>query len=86
MKTRRTVIFGSLLLCTFLGIQPLFQQLAAIPEVTVQSDVSISHVSGILSRVIEVDPVNVTDAVMASNMEEPEVIQVSYKLFGVFSP
>ncbi|AHF07367.1 stage IV sporulation protein FB [Desulfitobacterium metallireducens DSM 15288] len=85
VNTRRTVIFGSLLLCTFLGIQPLFQQLGAIPEFKEQSEISISQVSGILSHVIQVEPViGETNAVMASNMEESEVIQVSYKLFGIF--
>ncbi|MEA4902450.1 SpoIVB peptidase [Desulfitobacterium sp.] len=84
MKTRRTVIFTSLLLCTFLGAQPLFQQLAAIPELKEQSDASISQVSGILSHVVQAEPLLETDAVMASNMETSDVIQVSYKLFGIF--
>lgn len=84
MKTRRTVIFTSLLLCTFLGAQPLFQQLAAIPELKEQRDASVSQVSGILSHVIQAEPLLETDAVMASNMETSDVIQVSYKLFGIF--
>lgn len=84
MKTRRTVIFTSLLLCTFLGAQPLFQQLAAIPELKEQRDASVSQVSGILSHVVQAEPLLETDAVMASNMETSDVIQVSYKLFGIF--
>lgn len=84
MNTRRTVIFGSLLLCTFLGIQPMIQQLSGIPEFKEQSNVSLPQISGILSRVIQVDPVFESNAVMASNTEKTEVIHVSYKLFGIF--
>ncbi|HVJ47865.1 SpoIVB peptidase [Desulfitobacterium sp.] len=84
MNTRKTVIFGSFLLCTFLGIQPLIQQLAAIPEFKEQSEISLPQISGILSQVIQTEPVIESNAVMASKTEKTEVIHVSYKLFGIF--
>lgn len=84
MNTRKTVIFGSFLLCTFLGIQPLIQQLAAIPEFKEQSEISLPQISGILSQVIQTEPVIESNAVMASKTEKTEAIHVSYKLFGIF--
>jgi len=84
VNTRKTVIFGSFLLCTFLGIQPLIQQLAAIPEFKEQSEISLPQISGILSQVIQTEPVIESNAVMASKTEKTEVIHVSYKLFGIF--
>lgn len=84
VKTRRTVIFGSLLLCTFLGIQPMIQQLAGIPEFKEQSNEALPQLSGVFSQVVKAElNVETTNAVMAS-AGKPEVIHVSYKLFGIF--
>lgn len=84
VKTRRMVIFGSLLLCTFLWIQPAIQQLAGIPEFQEQSENSLPQLTGILSQVVQAQQVVESNAVMASNTEKTEVIHVSYKLFGIF--
>ncbi|XWX60847.1 SpoIVB peptidase [Desulfitobacterium sp. AusDCA] len=83
VKTRRTVIFGSLLLCTFLGIQPMIQQLAGIPEFKEQSNEALPQLTGLFSQVVKAEPNVSTNAVMAST-GKPEVIHVSYKLFGLF--
>jgi stage IV sporulation protein B len=84
VKTKRAIVFASVLLCTFLSLNPTIQQIAQFPEQGEQSQLSIPKFTGILSHIIEAKEKTDSDAVMASKTENPNVIRVTYKLFGIF--
>lgn len=85
MKTKRAVVvFASVLLCTFLSLNPTIQQISQLPERWEQSQITIPQLTGVLSYLIEAKEVSKSDVVMASSTGKPEVLQISYKLFGIF--
>jgi stage IV sporulation protein B len=84
VKTKRAMVFASVLLCTFLSLNPTIQQMVQVPDHGEQTQVAIPRLSGILSHLIEVKEIPEFNSVMATSTKNPEVIQVSYKLFGIF--
>lgn len=84
MKTKRIMVFASVLLCTFLSFNPTIQNLTQLPHQAEQNQVSIPQLSKVWSQIIEATEIHESDAVMASKASQPQVIQVSYKLFGLF--
>lgn len=84
VKTKRTMVFASLLLCTFLSLNPTLQQMIQLPQSGEQSQVSHPELTGLMSRFIEVEETPEAEAIMTASTEKPEVVQVSYKLFGIF--
>lgn len=85
VKTKRAVVvFASVLLCTFLSLNPTIQQIGQLPERWEESEITLPQLTGVLSHLIEAKEVPISDAVMAAKSGKPEVIQISYKLFGIF--
>lgn len=85
MKTKRAMVFASVLLCTFLSLNPTLHQMAQLPELQESSQSKLPQLTGVLSNLIVAEEVKATqaDVVMAANTGEPEVVQVTYKLFGM---
>jgi stage IV sporulation protein B len=83
VKTKRIMVFASVLLCTFLSLNPTVRQLGQIPDQRILSQSTIPQLNGALSQLIEAKEVPISDAVMASKTEGPKVVKISYKLFGI---
>lgn len=85
VKTKRVMVFASVLLCTFLSLNPTLQQITRLPEFHETSQSISPELTGILSRLIVTEEVkaNESDVVMAANTGKSEVVQVTYKLFGL---
>lgn len=87
VKKRSVLVFISLLFCTFLSMNPNFQQLVEFPE---QCQVSQEEpqINGIWSKIIKVEKVSSNQIVSVSsgisNSLGSEKFEVSYKLFGIF--
>jgi len=84
VKTKRAMVFASVLLCTFLSLNPTIRQIAQLPEHREQSQITMPQLTGVLSYLIEAKESSKTDAVMATKTDKSDVIQISYKLFGIF--
>ncbi|AGA69834.1 SpoIVB peptidase [Desulfitobacterium dichloroeliminans LMG P-21439] len=87
MKTKRAMVFASVLLCTFLSLNPTLHQMAQLPELYESSSHRLPQLTGLLANLIVAEEVKAAEAdvnaVMAAHPEKPEVIQVTYKLFGL---
>lgn len=80
MKIRRIIALASILLCTFLSFNPSIQYLK-------QGSASIEQlpqITGKLSRFITIEPVAVAEAASLNISNRPQIMEVSYKLFGIF--
>ncbi|WP_206812778.1 SpoIVB peptidase [Paradesulfitobacterium ferrireducens] len=80
MKIRRTIALLSILLCTFLSFAPGILNLTQVPVVPGQ----VPQVSGMLSKIVSVVPVSAAEAASVSTVNRPQVMEISYKLFGIF--
>ncbi len=85
MKTKRAMVFASVLLCTFLSLNPTLHQVAQFPVLQESSQSALPQLTGILSSLIVTEEVKAaeTDAIMAANTGKSEIVQVTYKLFGL---
>ncbi|SHN78391.1 SpoIVB peptidase [Desulfitobacterium chlororespirans] len=85
MKTKRAMVFASVLLCTFLSLNPTLHQVAQFPVLQESSQSDFPQLTGILSSLIVTEEVKAaeTDAIMAANTGKSEIVQVTYKLFGL---
>jgi len=89
VKKRSVLVLISLLFCTFLSMNPNFQQMVEFPEqYLTQVSQEKPQVSGIWSKIIKVDKVPSNQIISVSSGIAPslgsEKFEVSYKLFGVF--
>ena len=89
VKKRSVLVLISLLFCTFLSMNPNFQQMVEFPEqYLTQVSQEEPRVSGIWSKIIKVDKVPSNQIISVSSGIAPslgsEKFEVSYKLFGVF--
>ena len=79
MKGRRFTALVSILLCTFLSLNPSLRELAAFPE-HLNTDSQLPSLTGIWSTLIQRE--TIPDATPAVSNVTKEY--VSYKLFGIF--
>ena len=89
VKKRSVLVLISLLFCTFLSMNPNFQQMVEFPEqYLTQVSQAEPQVSGIWSKIIKVDKVPSNQIISVSSGIAPslgsEKFEISYKLFGVF--
>lgn len=80
MKIRRTMALLSILLCTFLSFAPGILNLTQVPPAPGQ----VSQISGMLSKIVSAEPVSAAEAASVSTVNQPQVMEISYKLFGIF--
>lgn len=85
MKTKRAIVFASVLLCTFLSLNPTLQQIAQLPVFQETSQRTLPQLTGILSSFIVTEEAKAAEeeALMVTNSSNPEILQVTYKLFGL---
>jgi len=81
---KKSVIFISLLFCTFLSMNLILQQVVDLPEYTQ----TVPQLNGVLSSLIKMEKVPLNQIVsVSSGMSQArgsEKFEVCYKLFGIF--
>ena len=89
VKKKSVLIFVSLLFCTFLCMNPSFQQLVEFPEQYQVSQME-PQLNGFWSRIIKVEKIPSSNQIVSvasgklSNSVGSEKLEVAYKLFGIF--
>ena len=83
VKKRSVLIFISFLFCTFLSINPNFQQLVKLPDLQLISKEEI-QLNGVWSKIIKVEKESNQTVAVSSGMSGSEKLEVTYKLFGIF--
>ncbi|MDA8226142.1 MAG: SpoIVB peptidase [Desulfitobacterium hafniense] len=83
VKAKRIGAIGSLLLCTFLSLNPAFQQLAQFPDYKEVSQLRMPSLPGIWSRLIMLEELPESNPAMSAPLNG-QTIQIAYKLFGIF--
>ena len=85
---KKSIVFLSLLFCTFLSFNPNFQQLVKLSNDHFLISKEGSPIKNVWSKIIKVDkqPLNQTvpASTVISNSLSSEKLEVSYKLFGIF--
>ena len=89
VKKRSVLVLFSLLFCTFLSMNPNFQQMVEFPEQQYQVCQEEPYLSGVWSKIIKVEKVLSNPVISVSSGISPpslgsEKFTVSYKLFGIF--
>lgn len=86
VKFRRILVLISLLLSTFLSFNPTMQELAHFPESQLlsQSQWHAPQLDGLWKQIITIEQNREIKALATSSQTEPQTVEVSYKLFGIF--
>jgi len=88
VKKKSVIFFVSLLFCSFISFNPNFQQLVKLPENHFLISNENIQLNGIWSKLIKVEressnEITPVSSVMSNSLES-EIVEVSYKLFGIF--
>ena len=89
VKKKSVLVVVSLLFCTFLCLNPSFQQFVEFPEQYQVSQME-PQLSGFWSTIIKVEKIPSSNQIVSvasgklSNSMESEKLEVAYKLFGIF--